>query len=280
MSDQSRNQPPALAIRSHTGISGDMLLTGLAVLHLAQCGLEPDSPAGQSRIQEVCARILPELGGCLEIAPKSVNHIQGWHASVNLPHIHEHRALEEILDIIDNSSLSDGAKARSRCCFHLLAECEAAAHGLPIDKVHFHEVGALDSILDICGVCELFQMLDAPELHCAPLPIADGDVMCSHGFLPVPAPATLRLLKNIPVRPFRGDLQPGELLTPTGVALLHVLDAKFGPWPSFLVKESALVYGQREFANVANGVLFALGPQLAASGLLPDQDTPFVLGEE
>ena len=101
------------------------------------------------------------------------------------------------------------------------------------EAVRFHEVGALDSILDICMACVLFTRLSPARFVVSPLPIADGEVVCAHGVIPVPAPAVLELLEGIPVRPFSGE---GETVTPTAIALLRSLGATFGPWPAMLVE--------------------------------------------
>ena len=127
------------------------------------------------------------------------------------------------------------------------------------EAVRFHEVGALDSILDICMACVLFTRISPARFVVSPLPIADGEVVCAHGVIPVPAPAVLELLEGIPVRPFSGE---GETVTPTAIALLRSLGAMFGPWPAMLVEKQALVYGSRVFANAPNGTIFACGMEL------------------
>jgi len=246
-----------LTVRSHSGISGDMLLTGLAILNLRD--IAPDGKEGQAWLRKLCSDIMPELSDCLNLRRHSIDGVCGWQALVKLPHEHEHRSLADIKTIIDNAEISAEAKKRAGLCFELLAACEASAHDIEPGDVHFHEVGALDSILDICGVCELYVRLGAPELICGPLPVADGEVACAHGILPAPAPAVLRLLQDVPVRPFAGHADAGELLTPTGIALLRALDVKFGPWPAFHIGSTVLVYGQRKFANAPNGVIFAYG---------------------
>lgn len=257
--ESRENRAACLAIRSHTGLSGDMLLAGLATLSLARENIAPDSGQADECLANLCRKIMPEFAGVLTIRPRLVSGIRGWQACVDLPRAHEHRHLEDLLAIIEKSEMTGAAAEKARACFGLLAECEAAAHGIALQDVHFHEVGALDSILDVCAVCELYSELGEPELVCGPLPIADGQIKCDHGILPAPAPAVVRLLAGVPVRPFRGDPDAGELVTPTSLALLSGLKAAFGPWPAFTVKETSLVYGQREFAGVANGVIFALG---------------------
>lgn len=248
-----------ITIRSHTGLSGDMFLAGFAALALNREGIEPDSNEADEWLSTLAGKILPELSGCLSIRPKLVSGIRGWQAQVELPHVHEHRSLGDILEIIARSQLTESARQRSSSCFELLARCEAAAHGIAIADVHFHEVGALDSILDICAVCELYAMLDEPDIVCGPLPIADGQIKCAHGILPAPAPASIYLLKDFPVTPFKGKADAGELLTPTALTLLHSLDTEFGQWPEFRLQAASIIYGQREFSGVANGAIFAFG---------------------
>ena len=178
---------------------------------------------------------------------------------MSLPHQHEHRTLEDILGIIAGSGMDDEPKRLASDTFTLLAKAEAAVHGMKPEAVRFHEVGALDSILDICMACVLFTRLSPARFVVSPLPIADGEVVCAHGVIPVPAPAVLELLEGIPVRPFSGE---GETVTPTAIALLRSLGATFGPWPAMLVEKRALVYGSRVFANAPNGTIFACGTEL------------------
>ena len=164
-----------------------------------------------------------------------------------------------ILGIIAGSGMDDEPKRLASDTFTLLAKAEAAVHGMKPEAVRFHEVGALDSILDICMACVLFTRLSPARFVVSPLPIADGEVVCAHGVIPVPAPAVLELLEGIPVRPFSGE---GETVTPTAIALLRSLGATFGPWPAMLVERRALVYGSRVFANAPNGTIFACGTEL------------------
>lgn len=249
----------ALTIRSHSGLSGDMLFTGLAALKLQESGRAPDSGAARQWLNDMCAGIMPKLAGRAFLERAERHGIYGWILNLRLGSEHEHRNLADIRRIAEESALSAEAKSLGLAAFELLASCEAEAHNRPAEEVHFHEVGALDSILDIFGVCALYCLLGRPALSCSPLPVADGSVACAHGVLPAPAPAALKLLEGLPVRPFEGSVSSGELLTPTALALLHALGASFGPWPSFIVQETALVYGQRVFPDVPNGALFAFG---------------------
>lgn len=261
-SSHRRETGEILTIRSHSGLSGDMFMAGLAILALERNGLMPASSEGEQWLSEMLNRILPELKDSVKIVPKLINGITGWSAKVDLPHVHEHRNVEDIQRIIQQAAISDEARASASRCFELIAECEAAVHGLKKEAVHFHEVGALDSILDICATCELFWHLAPHKFVCGPLPVADGMIECAHGILPAPAPAVLRLLCGVPLRPFEGELDAGELVTPTAIALLLALNVEFGTWPAFRPQNIVLVYGSHEFKNAPNGAIFALGKGL------------------
>lgn len=235
-----------LSIRPHSGLSGDMFLAGL--LRLA--GLGPDE------IDARLAAILPELTGCVRLEHREVGHIGGWHAAVRLPRQHTHRTLADIAAIIGQSGLAPAAKDAAQRAFSLIARAEGAVHGVAPEAVHFHEVGALDSITDICLACEVFTLLAPERLVVGPLPLADGGVACAHGVIPTPCPAVLEMLEGIPVRPFPAE---GETVTPTALALLRALHAEFGPWPRMVVERHALAYGDRTFDGAPNGALFILG---------------------
>ena len=235
-----------LTVRSHSGLSGDMLVTGLLRMNAIS----------QSELNDLLEGIFPKLSGTVRLVTRDVAHITGWHIDVDLPCEHVHRSCQDIFTILQESSLSPGAVELTQKAFLLLAETEGAVHGIAPEAVHFHEVGALDSILDISLACELFVRL-APDLFVvSPLPVCDGSVSCAHGILPVPAPAVLKLLSGLMVRPFPGS---GETVTPTAAALLHVFQPTFGPWPEMLVEKTDLVYGTKVFPNLPNGASFAFG---------------------
>ena len=239
-----------LTIRAHSGLSGDMFLAGLLRM----------TESGEAELNGLLPAIAPELAGSVRLVRRQVNHIGGWHAEVSLPHQHEHRSLADITAIIASSGLGEKAKDLAATTFTLLAQAEAVVHEKRPEDIHFHEVGALDSILDICLTCELFTRLAPSRFVVSALPMADGSVVCAHGVIPVPAPAVLELLEGIPVRPFPAE---GETVTPTAAALLRALGADFGPWPAMLVRKTALVYGTRVFPNVPNGAVFACGTAYA-----------------
>lgn len=237
-----------LVIRPVSGLSGDMMLAGLArMADLDQAGLAAflDGIA------------IPLIGKAVELVPHAVNAVFGWKCAVNLPHEHVHRTLADIRRIIEGSALSPRAAELAESTFTLLAEAEGRVHGMPAEAVTFHEVGALDSILDICLSSALFDLLSPARLVCGPLPLCDGAIRCSHGIVPAPAPAVLEMLEGVPVRGIPSD---GETVTPTAIALLKGFGAIFGPWPAMTVERRALVYGTRVLPDVANGAIFTLGP--------------------
>lgn len=235
-----------LTIRAHSGLSGDIFLAGL--LKITECS--------EAELERLLISIMPELANSVKLVRKQVNYIGGWHAEVNLPSQHEHRNLYDIKQILDKSSLTDAVKAVAFETFTLLAKAEAIVHGTEPDKIHFHEVGALDSIVDICLSCALFAKIAPKQFIVSSLPVADGSIRCSHGIIPTPAPAVLEMLRDVPVRPFPGQ---GETVTPTALALLHSLKAEYGLWPLMRVQRSALVYGTRVFEQAPNGAVFAWG---------------------
>ncbi len=135
-------------------------------------------------------------------------------------HHHEHRNLAKIESIIDNSNLNDNVKKMSKKIFKNVAEAEAKIHGKNIDEVHFHEVGAVDSIVDIVGTAICIDLLDIDKIYSSPIHIGTGHVKCAHGVIPVPAPATLEILKGIEI--YSTGIK-SELVTPTGAAIIKAL---------------------------------------------------------
>ena len=241
---------PVLVLRPYTGISGDITVAGLARM------LE----AGQEDIDaHITAIGMKELEGSLSVIPHALNEVGGWQCRVTLPHEHSHRTLADIITIIEASTLTERAKELAKRTFAILAEAEGAVHGKDTADVAFHEVGALDSILDVCLAAALFDALSPALFICGPLPLCDGTIRCAHGKLPVPAPAVMRLLHGVPVRGIPSD---GETITPTGIALLKAFDASFGTWPGMMIEREALIYGTRIFENVPNGAIFAYGKGL------------------
>jgi len=155
------------------------------------------------------------------------------------PSRHHHRHLSDIVRLIDQADLPAGVKKKSHAIFRRLAEAEAKVHGTRPESVHFHEVGAVDSIVDIIGAAIGFEYLGIERIFASKLRVGSGTVKCAHGLMPVPAPATTELLKGVPY--YQGEIA-GELVTPTGAAILVGLGCEFGPMPDGFVSRG-LGYG-------------------------------------
>jgi uncharacterized protein (TIGR00299 family) protein len=187
----------------------------------------------------------------------SHHHAQGHSHPypVSTPHDHSHtRNLGDIINIIDRSELSLFVKSTSKAIFQVVAAAEAKIHAKTIDEVHFHEVGAVDSIVDIIGAAICVEMLQVDEIHCSELNLGSGFVHCEHGIFPVPAPATLEILKGVPV--YSKNAQK-ELTTPTGAAIVKALSSQFGNLPAFIIEKTGYGLGKRnlETPNVLRVVL-------------------------
>lgn len=172
---------------------------------------------------------------------------------------HPHRGLAEIRDILASSSLPPGVAQQAGKIFEALCEAEAAVHGVTIDEVHLHEVGAIDAIVDIVGACCGLRRLGIEAIRCSPLNVGSGRVSTAHGMLPVPAPATAHLLRNAPVY---SEGPEAELVTPTGAALVSVLADGFGRWPAMKVHAIGYGAGDHEFDQLANVLRMVVGDTL------------------
>ena len=153
------------------------------------------------------------------------------------------RTLEDILSILDKSKLEKERKEPSRAIFTKLASVEAKIHGKDVQKIHFHELGGLDTIIDVVGAMAGVNYLSVEKVYSSPLPLGKGFVKCSHGILPVPAPATLELLKEVPV--YGSDIE-AELVTPTGAAIISNLAENFGQMPPMKIEHIGYGAGQRD----------------------------------
>lgn len=252
------------------GISGDMFLAAMLDL-----GLDP-------RALEDGLRTLGLEGWGFEVSRAVRQGVSGVHLGVavssEIPHVH--RGLVEILGRIDASALPPRAKAQARAVFEVIGRAEAKIHDVPLESVHFHEVGAVDSIVDVCGAALALELLGQPELVSAPPPLGSGMVETMHGRLPVPAPATLEILRDLPVR-FEGQ---GELTTPTGAALLRAL-CRPGPPPPMRLLRTGYGLGHRELADRPNVLRATLGTPVEAAAsdvwelaVTLDDATPQLLG--
>jgi len=160
-------------------------------------------------------------------------------------HPHHHgEGLHGILHRIGHLRVSDAVKERAASVYRSIAEAEAQVHGTTPDEVHFHEVGSLDAVADVTGVCVLMEALGAEKILCSPVHAGNGTVRCAHGVLPVPAPATEVLLRGIPW--YTGEIMT-ELCTPTGAALLREFASEFGPMPTMKVENCGCGYGTKQF---------------------------------
>ncbi len=174
----------------------------------------------------------------------------------NHGHHHPHRSLREIVGLIDQSALSASAKARAGRLFERLAEAEAAIHQMPVEEVHLHEVGALDSIIDIVGAVHGLEWLSADDIVASPLNVGSGTVRCAHGELSVPAPATARLLEGVPVY---SSGVAAELVTPTGALLVTEFASSYGPLPAMRVDRIGYGAGDRDLPKAPNVLRLLVG---------------------
>lgn len=229
-----------------SGAAGDMLL-----------GAMIDSGIGVEFFQDVVRSL--NLPG-VELFAEKVKRkgIAGTHVQVAVApgSQKKHRHLPEILRIIDGAGLSERATRNAKAVFQRLAEAEAQVHATTIEKVHFHEVGAADAIVDIVGACVGLERLNIDRVICSPIPTGNGTLQCEHGTLPVPAPATALLLRGVPLAACD---EQGELTTPTGAAVLTTLASEYGPLPSMSIRAIGHGAGTREGANRPNLLRLILG---------------------
>jgi uncharacterized protein (TIGR00299 family) protein len=236
-------------IDAFSGISGDMLVGALA-----------DAGAPQTAISEALAPLAPDA--TISWSRVDRRGIQATKFHVSAPAQQKHRHLSGILKMIAGSSIPAEAKDSAEQIFRALAAAEAAVHGVDIEKVHFHEVGAIDSICDIVGVSLALRLLGVRHIHCSAINTGSGTVNTEHGVLPVPAPATARLLEGKPVYT-RGPAL--ELATPTGVAVVAALSRSFGPMPPLTIRKTGYGAGDHNFAEHANVLRVIIGEASGAS---------------
>ncbi len=229
-----------------SGASGDMIL--------AAC-------AGAGLDIEQLGRDLAGLGLAdyrIEVQPVRKKGLAAWQFDVQLtPETKQpHRHLSDIRQILDQARLPESVRRRADLIFTRLAEAEAAVHGTTIDKVHFHEVGAVDAIVDIVGASLAVEQLRLERIIVSPIPTGSGTVDCDHGTMPVPAPATAELLKGVPLASCD---EPGELITPTGAAILTTLASSFGPLPAMTIDRIGVGAGRREGVTRPNLLRLIIG---------------------
>ncbi len=193
-----------------------------------------------------------------EIEFSNVNRagISAVHAEVKCVEEKKHRHLSDINKVINNSKLSDSIKKNAVKIFTRLAEAEAKVHGIELEKVHFHEVGAIDAMVDVVGACVGFEMLGIQKFVCSKIHVGSGFVNMAHGKFPVPPPAVAELLQNIPV--YSTEIE-GELITPTGAAIISTICDEFGKIPEMKIEKTAYGAGTREYDKFPNVLRLFLG---------------------
>jgi len=240
------------------GLAGDMLLAAL---------IDAGAPAEQ--VGEGL-RAIPAAG--LELRSETVirHGIAALRVTVVAasPEPQPHRTWSDVRELLDAAALPVRARARAHAAFAALARAEAAVHGIDPDEVHFHEVGALDAIGDVCGIALALEALGVDELACSPLPVPRGLISAAHGRLPLPAPATLELLRGAPLYGVELDV---ELVTPTGAAILAGLGASYGPLPAMRLDAIGYGAGARELPDRPNVVRVLSGLREATPGDARDE---------
>jgi uncharacterized protein (TIGR00299 family) protein len=205
------------------------------------------------------------------------DHDHGHEHSHGHEHAHEpHRSLSAILGILGAAPLSDTVKARAGHAFQLLGEAEAKIHSIPVEQVHFHEVGAVDTIVDIACAAAGCEALGVERWMASPLNVGSGTVECAHGTLPVPAPATIALLGDAPIY---SAGQAMERVTPTGAAILRMLDVSYGPLPAMRVEARGYGAGGRDTPGQPNLLRLLAGESEAATSAGEPAAEPIVVTE-
>ena len=235
-----------------SGISGDMTLGALVD---AGCDLEV-LRAGLQGLQVPGWTIFSEKVW--------KNGLAATHVRVSTEDQSKHRSLSTILEILEKSKLAEPIRKNAAAIFRKLGEAEASVHDVPLDKIHFHEVGAVDAIVDIVGACIGFDALGIQKFACSPLDVGGGTAKMAHGVLPVPAPATARLLQGKPT--YSTGVQK-ELVTPTGAAIVATLCEGFGPQPPMVVSAIGYGAGTADLESQPNVVRIMIGE--ASEGVVP-----------
>jgi uncharacterized protein (TIGR00299 family) protein len=224
------------------GVAGDMFLAALV-----------DAGASLDAIRA----FLPSVNGVrVDIERVQRCGVGAMLLTVVFPPQHAHRTLHDVRVLIDSSDMPARARRRAHAAFTLLAEAEGRVHGVPADEVTFHEVGAVDAIVDVCGVALALESLDVEEVVCSPLPLGRGTIEGAHGLMPLPAPATLELLRSAEVYGVPGK---GETVTPTGASLVASLASSYGPMPSMSLGMIGTGAGRRNPNDVPNVVRAVIG---------------------
>jgi pyridinium-3,5-bisthiocarboxylic acid mononucleotide nickel chelatase len=250
-----------LFVEPFSGISGDMMVAALLDLG--------------SSFENLQAKLssLPIKGYALTTQKCSRSGIQAVKFDVQMGHEHAHRTFADIRAMIEASALSPWVKGKSVEAFRRLAEAEGKIHGQPADKVHFHEVGAIDSIVDIVGTMIAIEPFMPARILSAPVNVGQGTLECQHGIYPVPGPAAQELLKGIPTY---SNSVTGELTTPTGATLLATLVDEFGTQPALKMEATGYGAGTRQTPGNANVLRISLGAIVPNAGISPEEQVAVI----
>jgi uncharacterized protein (TIGR00299 family) protein len=233
------------------GASGDMILGALV-------GAGADAQALREQLQ-----LLDVSNFDVTFETVDRSGIGATRAHVRTEEEHHHRHLSTILKIIERSRLTDAVKSRAARIFTRLAEAEARVHNIAVEKVHFHEVGAMDAIIDVVGACIGFELLGVERFVASPLHVGSGMVEMAHGKFPIPAPAVVELLRDVPT--YASEIQ-GELLTPTGAAIISTVCESYGAMPAMSVSASGYGAGKREYERFPNVLRVMIGETAGDAG--------------
>jgi len=258
-----------LYFECNMGAAGDMLMAALLELHenpegflqeLRHIGIADVTVSAEKSVK--CGitgtHIKVSVGGKEEVS-HDIHSSGQSHEDQSHSHSHSHPEsgnYEEIKHLISNLKITEFVKQNALDIYKLIAEAESLAHGVPVAQVHFHEVGQLDALTDIIGVCMLIEHLSPDKIISSPINVGSGHVKCSHGILPVPAPATATILKGTPF--YSDQIVKGELCTPTGAAILKHFSSEFTNMPCIIVSDIGYGMGTKDFVK-ANTVRAFIG---------------------
>lgn len=238
------------------GISGDMLLGALI-----------DVGWPEQNLRTLIEKL--KLGDVqVKIERVSKRGISATQIQILSPLHQPHRGLHDLSSIVMQADLPQRVQQRAISALQLLAEAESQVHGVPVERIHFHEVGAVDTIVDIVGALVAFDELQIDEIHCGALPWSRGTVKTEHGMLPVPPPAVALLLRDVPVVGVDID---GETVTPTGATLARTITKKFGPMPSMKVERVGYGSGMRDWPDRPNVLRLTIGETADSENLHVEQ---------
>ncbi|MGI8469017.1 MAG: nickel pincer cofactor biosynthesis protein LarC [Pyrinomonadaceae bacterium] len=226
------------------GASGNMILGALVALGVDENEL----------VEQI--KLLGVADFEIEFSTRDKSGISAVHARVKVPREHAHRHLRDIEKIINDSRLNESVKKRAVEIFTNLAKAEAKIHGVNIQKIHFHEVGAMDAIVDVVGACVGFEILKIEKFACSKIHMGSGFVKMAHGKFPVPPPAVTELLKGAPV--YSTEIE-GELITPTGAAIIATVCEEFGKIPEMRIEKTAYGAGTRDYEDFPNALRLIVG---------------------